>query len=58
LKKALLRKEKKNLKEETWQEFETLQELDEKALTAIQFCLVVEVLDEFFSEKIVSSLWE
>ena len=30
-----------NMKEETWQE------LDEKVLTAIQFCLSDEVLDEF-----------
>ena len=40
------------MKEETWQE------LDEKALTAIQFFLADEVLDEFSIEKTVSSLWE
>ena len=39
------------MKKETWQE------LDEKALTAIQ-CLVDEVLDEFSIEKTTSSLWE
>ena len=54
LKKALLRREKKpqDMKEET------LQQLDEKALTGIQLCLMDEVLDEFFAEKITSSLWE
>ena len=54
LKKELLRKEKKpqDMKEEFWQE------LDEKALTAIQLCLVDEVLDKFSMEKISSSLWE
>jgi len=43
LKKVLLVKEKKpqDMKEETWQE------LDEKVLIAIQFCLEDEVLDEF-----------
>jgi len=53
LKKSLLGKEKKpeNMKEETWQE------LDEKAWTIIQLCLVDEVLDDFSSEK-TSSLWE
>ena len=53
LKKALLGREKKpqDMKEETWQE------LDEKALTAIQFYLAEEVLDEFSLEKIVSSFW-
>ena len=40
------------MKEETWQE------LDEKALTAIQLYLADEVLDEFSTEKIISSLWE
>ena len=46
LKKALLKEKKsENMKEETWQE------LDEKALTAIQICLADEVLDEFSSEK-------
>ena len=40
------------MKEETWQE------LDEKALTAIQLCLADEVLDEFYMEKIAFSLWE
>ena len=40
------------MKEETWQE------LNEKALTAIQFCLTDEVLDEFSMEKIAFSLWE
>ena len=39
------------MKKEPWQE------LDEKALTAIQFCLAHEALDEFSSEK-TSSLWE
>ena len=39
------------MKEETWHE------LDEKALMA-QFCLAAEVLDEFFTEKTTSSLWE
>jgi len=54
LKKALLGKEKKpeNMKEETWQE------LNEKSLTAIQFCLADEVMDEFYSEKTTFSLWE
>ena len=54
LKKALLRREKKpqDMKEETWQE------LDEKALTAIQLFLADEVLDEFSTEKTASSLWE
>ena len=53
LKKVLLRREKKpqDMKEETWQE------LNEKALTAIQLCLADEVLDEFSTEK-TSSLWE
>ena len=47
VKKALLEREKKpqDLKKETWQE------LDEKALTAIQLCLTDEVLDEFSMEK-------
>jgi len=40
------------MKKETWQE------LDEKALTAIQFCLADEVLDEFSTEKTTFSLWE
>jgi len=40
------------MKKETWQE------LDEKALMAIQLYLADEVLDEFSTEKIVSSLWE
>ena len=40
------------MKEATWQE------LDKKALTAIQFCLTDEVLDEFSTEKKASSLWE
>jgi len=54
LKKALLGREKKpqDMKEETWQE------LNEKALTAIQLCLADEVLDEFSTEKTSSSLWE
>ena len=54
LKKALPGREKKpqDMKEET------LKELDEKALTAIQFCLVDKVLDEFSTEKIAYSLWE
>jgi len=54
LKKAPLGKEKKleNIKEKTWQE------LDEKALMAIQLCFADKVLDEFSSEKITSSLWE
>ena len=46
LKKALLGMEKKSqdMKEETWQE------LDEKALMAIQLCLADEVLDGFSTE--------
>ena len=54
LKKALLGRKKKpqDMKEETWQE------LDEKALTAIQLCLVDEVLDEFSLEKTAFSLWD
>jgi len=32
--------------------------LDEKALTAIRFCLADEMLDEFSLEKTSSSLWE
>jgi len=54
LKKALLRGEKKplDMKEEIWQE------LDEKALTAIQLYLADEVLDELSMEKTTSSLWE
>jgi len=32
--------------------------LDEKALTAIQLCLADEVLDEFSTEKTISSLWK
>ena len=54
LKKALLEREKKpqDLKEETWQE------LDEKVLTAIQFCLADEVLHEFSTEKTMFLLWE
>ena len=53
LKKALLRRKKKlqNMKKKTWQE------VDEKALAAIQFCLVDEMLDEFSMKK-TSSLWE
>jgi len=54
LKKAQLGREKKpqDMKEKTWQV------LDEKALTAIQLCLENKVLDEFSTEKTVSSLWE
>ena len=54
LKKVLLEKEKKpqDMKEETWQE------LNQKVLTAIQFCLADEMLDEFSIEKTASSLWE
>ena len=54
LKKALLGREEKSqdMKEETWQEF------DEKILTAIQFYLANEVLDEFSIKKTTSSLWE
>ena len=54
LKKALLGREKKaqDIKKETWQD------LDEKALTTIQFCLADEVLDDFSTKKIASSLWE
>ena len=54
LKKALLGREKKpqDMKEETWQE------LNEKALTAIQLCLADEVLDKFSTEKTASSLWK
>ena len=37
---------------------ETLQELDERTLTAIQLYLADEVLDEFSMEKTTSSLWE
>ena len=53
LKIALLGREKKpqDMKEETWQE------LNEKTLTAIQLYLADEVLDEFSSKKITSSLW-
>ena len=40
------------MKKETWQE------LDEKALTAIQLFFEDEVLNEFSTEKITSSLWE
>ena len=52
LKKELLWREKKpqDMKEETWQE------LDEKALMTIQLCVMDEVLDEFSTEKIISSL--
>ena len=52
LKKALLGRKKKpqDKKEETWQE------LNKKALTAIQLCLTDEVLDEFSMEKTASSL--
>ena len=52
LKKSLLERDKKpqDMKKETWQE------LDEKALTAIQLCLAEEVLDEFSIEKTASSL--
>ena len=52
LKKALLRREKKpeDIKEENWQE------LNEKTLTAIQLCLMDEVLDESSTEKTMSSL--
>ena len=48
LRKVLLGRKKKSqeMKEETWQD------MDEKALTAIQFCLV----DEFSTEKTASSL--
>ena len=53
LKKALLGEEKASRHEE-----ETWQELDEKALTAIQLYLANEVLDEFSREKTTSSLWE
>ena len=54
LKKALLGREKKpqDVKKET------SQELNEKALMAIQLYLADEVLDEFSTEKIASSLWE
>jgi len=54
LKKALLGREKRSqdMKEETWQE------LDKKALTAIQLYLADEVLDEFSMGKTTSSLWE
>jgi len=54
LKKALLGRKKKpqDKKEETWQE------LNKKALTAIQLCLTDEVLDEFSMEKTASSLWK
>jgi len=45
---------RKSLK--TWRK--KWQELDEKALIAIQLCLTDEVLDEFLMEKTVSSLWE
>ena len=54
LKKALLEREKKPQD----MKGETRQELDEKALTAIQLCLADEVLDEFSMEKAASSLWE
>ena len=52
LKKALLGRGKKpqGMREETWEE------LNEKALTVIQLCLVDEVLDEFSIEKTTSSL--
>ena len=46
------KQEPQDMKEETWQE------LDEKVLTAIQLYLADEVLDEFSTEKIASSLWE
>ena len=54
LKKVLLEREKKphDRKEKTWQE------LDEKALIAIQLYLADEVLDEFSSEKTTFSLWK
>ena len=54
LKKALLGREKKpqDMKKETWQE------LDEKALMAIQLCLEDKVLDEFSMKKTTSSLWK
>ena len=49
LKKALLGREKKpqDMKEKTWQE------LNEKALMAIQVCLADEVLDKFYEENII-----
>jgi len=52
LKKELLWREKKpqDMKEET------SQELGEKALMTIQLCVMDEVLDEFSTEKIISSL--
>ena len=40
------------MKEEIWQD------LDEKALTAIQLFLLDEMLDEFSMEKTASSLWK
>ena len=54
LKKALLEREQKpqDMKKETWQE------LDEKALTAIQLYLANKVLDKFSTDKTVSSLWK
>jgi len=54
LKKTLLGREKKpkDMKKETWQE------LDEKALTAMQLFLEDKVLDEFSTEKTTSLLWE
>ena len=54
LKKALLERKKRpqDMKEETWQE------LDEKALTTIQFCLAHKVLVKFSMEKQASSLGE
>ena len=40
------------MQEESWQE------LKKKVLTAIQLCLVDEVLDEFVTQRTASSLWE
>jgi len=45
LKNALLEKKRTDTKDEAWQD------LNEKALTAIQFCLTDEKLDEFFQRK-------
>ena len=53
LKKALLGREKKSQDMKK----ETLQELDEKVLTAIQLFLVDKVFDKFSVEKTTFSLW-
>ncbi|MBA0863977.1 hypothetical protein Goshw_028287 [Gossypium schwendimanii] len=52
LKKVVIRKKSENLNQTEWEE------LNEKALSTVQLCLAIMVLQEVLMEKTSSALWK